>query len=30
MYIHAYGHQPAGNLGWFIDTRQTWKKLLLP
>jgi hypothetical protein len=21
MYIHAYGHQPAGDLGWFIDTR---------
>jgi hypothetical protein len=21
MYIHAYGHQPAGDLGWFIDTK---------
>lgn len=21
MYIHAYGHQPSGDLGWFIDTQ---------
>lgn len=21
MYIHAYGHQAAGDLGWFIDTQ---------